>query len=94
MRKRASLSRTFSLIDGDIYVCGFSEKASQELSDSGNTVSIDQKSCDRLQNIAVHVASTLKDANVEVKQACYLPQSNDGVPLIGLLFRVTVVGSF
>lgn len=75
----------FLFLDGDIYVCGFAEKETQELPDSGDAVSVDAKSCDRLRDIAVHVASTLKDANVEIKQACYLPQSNDGVPLIGRL---------
>ncbi|CAF3338730.1 unnamed protein product [Rotaria sp. Silwood1] len=71
--------------NGDIYVCGFSEQHTQNLSDSGNSVSIDENSCERLRQIAVHVASTLKDSNVEIKQACYLPQSNDGIPIIGRL---------
>ena len=71
--------------DGDIYVCGFSEDYSQDLPDSGNSVSIDENGCNRLQQIAVQVASTLENSNVETRQACYLPQSNDGIPLIGRL---------
>jgi glycine/D-amino acid oxidase-like deaminating enzyme len=78
-------------LDGDIYVCGFAEQHTQNLPDSGNSVSIDEKSCDRLRQIAVQVASTLQDANVEVKQACYLPQSNDGTPLIGRLYGLNNV---
>ncbi len=78
-------------LDGDIYVCGFSEQCSQNLPDSGNSVSIDESSCNRLHQIAVQVASTLKDSNVEIKQACYLPQSNDGSPLIGRLYGLNNV---
>ncbi|UJR34003.1 hypothetical protein I4U23_021417 [Adineta vaga] len=77
--------------NGDIYVCGFAEKQSQDLPESGNSVTIDEKSCDRLRDIAIHMASTLKDANVEIKQACYLPQSKDGVPLIGRLYGLNNV---
>lgn len=81
----------FLNLDGDIYVCGFSEDASQNLPESGNSVSIDENGCNRLRQIAVQVASTLKDANVETKQACYLPQSNDGSPLIGRLYGLNNV---
>lgn len=72
--------------NGDIYVCGFSEECSQNLPDNGNSVSIDENSCNRLRQIGIRVASTLKDADVEIRQACYLPQSNDGSPLIGRLY--------
>jgi glycine/D-amino acid oxidase-like deaminating enzyme len=82
---------TFFFADGDIFACGFSEEHSQNLADSGNSVAIDENSCDRLRQIAVQVASTLKDSNVEIRQACYLPQSNDGSPLIGRLYGLTNV---
>ncbi|CAF2117777.1 unnamed protein product [Rotaria magnacalcarata] len=71
--------------NGDIYACGFSEEHTQNLPDSGNSVSINESNCERLRQIVVQVASTLKDSNVEIKQACYLPQSSDGSPLIGRL---------
>ncbi|CAF0763639.1 unnamed protein product [Adineta ricciae] len=77
--------------NGDIYVCGFGEKPSQELPDDANAVPINEKSCDRLRDIAVRVASTLKDANIETRQGCYLPQSNDGIPLIGRLYGLNNV---
>ncbi|CAF3593367.1 unnamed protein product [Adineta steineri] len=77
--------------NGDIYVCGFAEQQSQNLVDSGNSVPIDEKSCDHLRQIAVQISSTLKDANVEIRQACYLPQSNDGNPLIGRLYGLNNV---
>lgn len=48
-------------------------------------MTIHEANCERLREIAVQVSSTLKDANVEVRQACYLPQSSDGHPLIGRL---------
>ena len=66
-------------------MCGFTELQAQDLPDSGNSVVIDERSCDRLRQIAVQVASTLQEANVDIKQACYLPQSADGNPLIGRL---------
>ena len=66
-------------------MCGFTELQGQDLPDSGNAVVIDERSCDRLRRIAVQVASTLQEASVEIKQACYLPQSDDGNPLIGRL---------
>ena len=72
-------------------MCGFAEEHSQNLPDSGNSVSIDENSCNRLRQIAVQVASTLEDSNVEIKQACYLPQSNDGNPLIGRLYGLNNV---
>lgn len=53
--------------------------------DSGNSVSINEENCERLRQIAIQVASTLTNSNVDIKQACYLPQSNDGYPLIGKL---------
>lgn len=77
--------------DGDIYVCGFSEECSQNLPDSGNSVSIDENSCDRLRQIGIRVASTLQNADVEIRQACYLPQSNDNNPLIGRLYGLNNV---
>lgn len=64
-------------------MCGFSEDFSQDLPDSGNSVSIDENGCNRLEQIAVQIASTLQNSKVETRQACYLPQSNDGIPLIG-----------
>ncbi|CAF0936447.1 unnamed protein product [Didymodactylos carnosus] len=72
--------------NGDIYVCGFGEQTTQNLPDDANHVSINETSCDKLKEIAIHVSSTLKDANVEVRQACYLPISPDGIPLIGKLY--------
>ncbi|CAF2707206.1 unnamed protein product [Rotaria sp. Silwood2] len=71
--------------NGDIYVCGFSEHHTQNLPNSGNSVTINENNCERLRQIAVQVASTLENSNVEIKQACYLPQSNDGIPIIGRL---------
>jgi glycine/D-amino acid oxidase-like deaminating enzyme len=66
-------------------VCGFSEQYTQHLLESGNEVNVDEHSCERLRQIASRVSSNLKDAAVETKQACYLPQSTDGLPLIGRL---------
>ena len=84
-----SIHSNFS--DGDIYICGFSEECSQNLPDSGNAVTINESNCERLRQIVVEVASTLKDLPVETQQACYLPQSNDGHPLIGRLYGLNNV---
>ena len=74
------------IVDGDVYICGCSEDYTQNLPNSGNEVSVNETSCDRLRRIAIQVSSKLENINVDTKQACYLPQSQDGNPVIGRLY--------
>lgn len=68
--------------DGTVYVCGQGDK--EPLPADPADVEFSDKSCDVLKEALGGVASGLKDAKVQAKQACYLPlNKSDGVPLIG-----------
>ncbi len=53
--------------------------------DSPAGVTVEGKLCDSIMSVASSIASCLAGAQVEVQQACYLPMSSDGVPVIGQL---------
>lgn len=70
--------------DGTVYVCG--EPAAVPVPAGGPAeVSLEKQALAVLQGVAGSLASGLSGAAVEAEQACYLPLSSDGLPVIGRL---------
>ncbi|KAG0613893.1 hypothetical protein M758_6G137300 [Ceratodon purpureus] len=68
---------------GEVYVCGTSEQ--MEVPDDALKVLPRDDVTAMLQGVASTVSSHLADAEVSVSQACFLPISEDDVPVIGKL---------
>lgn len=69
---------------GEVYLCGMSSE--QEVPDDPETVSGDPASIQVLKRVARTVSSHLgEEAQVKAEQACFLPCTDDGVPVIGEL---------
>ena len=70
--------------DGEVYVCGLAENplTSTDLVNSNN-VAVTQGSCEKIKRFADLVSTSLKDGEVTCSQACYLPLTHDGLPVIG-----------
>ncbi|KAJ0039471.1 hypothetical protein Pint_27980 [Pistacia integerrima] len=68
---------------GEVYLCGMSSE--QEVPDDPETISGDPESIKVLKRVARTVSSHLGKAEVRVKaeQACFLPCTEDSVPIIG-----------
>lgn len=66
---------------GEVYVCGMSEEV--EVPDDASQVLPRDESSAMLQRVAATVSSHLADAELSVAQACFLPCSEDNVPVIG-----------
>ncbi|MCO5581924.1 hypothetical protein L7F22_035813 [Adiantum nelumboides] len=66
---------------GEVYVCGMSEEV--EVPDDPNHVLPRAESITMLSRVASNVSSYLQEAEVVAEQACFLPCSEDGLPLIG-----------
>lgn len=69
--------------DGTVYICG--EGDSLPLPDDAAQIEPTPAAVDVLQDVARTVSSQLAAAPMEIAQACYLPVSPDGNPLIGEL---------
>ncbi|GAQ87114.1 hypothetical protein KFL_003320070 [Klebsormidium nitens] len=67
---------------GEVYVCGVSEEG-LSIPDDPEQVLPRKGAPDILKTVAATVSSELADAEVTAEQACFLPMSEDGVPLIG-----------
>ncbi|KAL0487205.1 oxidoreductase [Acrasis kona] len=68
--------------DGTVYICGKAETV--ELPEDPSKIVPKDEHCDFLVKFAGVVSSELLNAQVKVKQACYLPCSiGDGQPMIG-----------
>ena len=67
--------------DGDVYVCGMSD--STPLPDDPAQIKPNLNSCEKLRKAAMNASSVLSEAEMTCTQACYLPSSPDGVPVIG-----------
>ena len=67
--------------DGEVYVCGMSDQVA--LPDDPSKIQPNDSSCKQLKHMAGTVSSNLEEADVVRCQACYLPVSPDGLPLIG-----------
>lgn len=68
---------------GEVYVCGMSEEVG--VPDDASQVRPRESSTAMLQQVAGTVSSHLVDAELLVAQACFLPCSQDNVPVIGQL---------
>ncbi|KAJ0966324.1 hypothetical protein J5N97_027462 [Dioscorea zingiberensis] len=68
---------------GEVYICGMSQEL--EVPEDPSTIEGDPESIKMLHKIAGKVSSHLKDGEAEVvaEQACFLPCSDDGLPVIG-----------
>ncbi len=76
--------------DGEVYVCGMADPA--PLPDSPDDVEVSETSCAVLARAAGRVSTSLAEARITRRQACYRPVTDDGLPLIG---RVAgVAGAF
>ena len=67
--------------DGSVYVCGKSD--TEELPNDPKDVQYNSECCKELRYMAGVMSTALKEADLQVEQACYLPSSPDGLPLIG-----------
>uniref|UniRef100_H2XT65 FAD dependent oxidoreductase domain-containing protein n=2 Tax=Ciona intestinalis TaxID=7719 RepID=H2XT65_CIOIN len=70
--------------DGQVYVCGVTENPlpSNDLPLPG-TIKPTENSCEKLKDIAGKVSDILCEGEVLTSQACYLPLTHDGLPIIG-----------
>ncbi|KAH7282424.1 hypothetical protein KP509_35G030000 [Ceratopteris richardii] len=66
---------------GEVYVCGMSEEV--EVPDDPDHIYPRKDSISMLKRVAANVSLSLQNAEMEVEQACFLPCSEDGLPLIG-----------
>ena len=73
--------------DGDVYVCGMADPA--PLPDSPEDVDVNDASCATLAQAAGRVSTALAAASIDRRQACYRPVTDDGLPLIGRVPRVS-----
>lgn len=67
--------------DGSVYICGVPEHV--ELPADPNSIQANPGSIEDLKEVARSVSTRLADAPLEVGQSCYLPVSEDGIPVVG-----------
>jgi len=78
---RALEPEIFPRPEGEVYVCGMADPA--PLPDSPDLVEVNEGACAVLARAAARVSTTLADARIVRRQACYRPVTDDGLPLIG-----------
>ncbi|ESQ31213.1 hypothetical protein EUTSA_v10004317mg [Eutrema salsugineum] len=68
---------------GEVYLCGMSSQ--EEVPDDPDQVTSNPESIQALKRVAKTVSSYLDEENARVKaeQACFLPSTEDGIPVIG-----------
>jgi len=67
--------------DGTVYVCGVSsEEAPPQYA---HEISVEAAAVETLKEVATAVSSSLSNAKVLKEQSCFLPCTDDGLPLIG-----------
>ncbi|XP_057731285.1 putative oxidoreductase TDA3 [Arachis stenosperma] len=68
---------------GEVYVCGMS--AEEEVADDPEEIRGKEESIEMLKRVAKTVSSHLGEggARVKAEQACFLPCTDDGIPVIG-----------
>src|SRR5712691_6037465 len=84
---RALEPEIFPRPDGEVYICGMADPA--PLPDSPEAVEVNDASCAILARAARRVSTALATAQILKRQACYRPVTDDGLPLIGRVPRVT-----
>lgn len=62
-------------------MCGMSKE--EEVPDNPEEIKGDKESVEMLKRVAKTVSSHLSEGEVKVEQACFLPCTDDGVPIIG-----------
>ena len=67
--------------DGTIYICGGGDQV--PLPSRADEIVPNSRTCQSLKKVAVTLASSLAARDVIKEQACYLPYSGNGAPLIG-----------
>jgi glycine/D-amino acid oxidase-like deaminating enzyme len=67
--------------DGTVYICGMGDR--EKLPNDPKDVQYNPDSCKELKHMANSISSAFRDAEIVTEQACYLPTSPDGIPLIG-----------
>jgi len=73
--------------DGDVYVCGMGDSKA-ELPDDPSAIEPTSGSCETLKSVASSLSTSLESAELRKSQACFLPISPDGTPLIGKIAGV------
>jgi len=84
---RALEPEIFPRPDGEVYICGMADPA--PLPESPEAVEVNDASCAILARAAGRVSTALATAKILKRQACYRPVTDDGLPLIGRVPRVT-----
>jgi glycine/D-amino acid oxidase-like deaminating enzyme len=69
--------------DGSAYICGVSSET--PVPESADLVDVRPEAIATLRQVAAAVSGALAGAPVLREQACYLPTTGDGLPLIGRL---------
>ena len=69
--------------DGTVYSCGNDDQ--EPLPEDPKDVLPKQSSCDELVKRVAKISSSLEGCPVITSQACYLPHTPDGIPMIGKL---------
>ena len=68
--------------DGTVYVCGEGHE-DDPLPDDPRRIQPSPGRCEKLHETVGKMSARLQDAPILTKQACYLPNSPDGLPIIG-----------
>nr|CAB3264760.1 putative oxidoreductase TDA3 [Phallusia mammillata] len=72
--------------DGEVYVCGMAENpVSSAQLPLPQDIHPTSNSCQKIKDMTDLVGDALKEGQVTKSQACYLPLTQDGLPLIGKL---------
>eukprot|EP01147_Barroeca_monosierra_P005786 gene5786-7282_t len=69
--------------DGSVYICGCGDRT--PVPATAADVKPSEGKCEKLHEIACNMVSQLQGADVLKQQACYLPTSPDGIPILGEL---------
>eukprot|EP00172_Hildenbrandia_rubra_P001843 Plantae.Rhodophyta-Hildenbrandia_rubra.ctg246.p1 GENE.Plantae.Rhodophyta-Hildenbrandia_rubra.ctg246~~Plantae.Rhodophyta-Hildenbrandia_rubra.ctg246.p1 ORF type:complete len:375 (+),score=63.82 Plantae.Rhodophyta-Hildenbrandia_rubra.ctg246:5239-6363(+) len=67
--------------DGSVYICGTAK--AENLPDDPTAIKPHPTDMKRLKDFAQTINHSMTEENVEAEQACYLPGSPDGLPIIG-----------
>lgn len=73
--------------DGEVYVCGMAENPvpSNQLPSCAENVQPTRNSCEKIKEMTNLVGDSLLQGQVTKSQSCYLPLTQDGLPLVGKL---------
>ena len=75
--------------DGTVYMCGGCSSDHAPLPSRPAEVTVDEAACEQIKATAGLVSEQLASVSSYTKSACYLPQSEDGAPVIGRVSNVS-----